>query len=96
MKTKTFLFTALCICMMALATGCGSKGNVLKGTIDEIKDFMFVVTAEDGNFYAMSFEEKPEGLEDVKEGDRVEVRYTGELSVVDPFTGEVLSVKKIE
>ena len=38
----------------------------LTGTIDEIKDFMFVVT----------------------------VKYTGTISEVDPFEGEVLSVEK--
>ena len=38
----------------------------------------------------------PEGLEDREVGDRVTVTYTGELSVVDPFTGTVLSVEKAD
>ncbi len=64
------------------------------GTLDEIKDFMFVVTDDDGISYAFTFEEKPEGLEQAASGDRVTVKYTGTISEVDPFEGEVLSVEK--
>lgn len=66
----------------------------LQGTLDEIKDFMFVITDKDQISYAFSFEEKPEGLEQVAVGDQVIVRYTGTISEVDPFEGEVLSVEK--
>ena len=66
----------------------------LKGTISEIKDFMFVVTDETGNAYCFNFEEKPEGLDAVADGDQVTVSYTGKLDLIDAFTGEVLSVKK--
>ena len=66
----------------------------LTGTIDEIKDFMFVVTDEAGTAYEFDFETKPEGLDDVAEGDQVVVTYTGEVSEVDAFTGMVLSVEK--
>ena len=66
----------------------------LTGTIDEIKDFMFVVTGEDGTCYEFTFdEEKPEGLDSVNVGDKVTVTYTGTVSEVDPFEGEVLSVE---
>ena len=64
------------------------------GTIDEIKDFMFVVTDENDTPYSFTFEEKPEGLENVSNGDTVTVRYTGTISEVDPFEGEVISVEK--
>ena len=48
----------------------------LTGTIDEIKDFMFVVTDENDTPYSFTFEEKPEGLENVSNGDTVTVKYT--------------------
>lgn len=66
----------------------------LTGTIDEIKDFMFVVTDENDTPYSFTFEEQPEGLENVSNGDAVTVKYTGTISEVDPFEGEVLSVEK--
>ena len=66
----------------------------LTGTIDEIKDFMFVITDENDTPYSFTFEEKPEGLENVSNGDTVTVKYTGTISEVDPFEGEVLSVEK--
>ena len=48
--------------------------------------------------YAFSFEQdqKPAGLSDVKDGDKVTVTYTGTVSEVDAFSGTVLSVKKAE
>lgn len=71
--------------------------HTLTGTIQEIKDFMFVVVDPEDHAYALSFEgEKPEGLEDVKEGDEVVVTYTGELSEVDHFYGQILSVEKVK
>lgn len=68
--------------------------KTLSGTIDEIKDFMFIVTDESGASYEFSFETKPEGLDSVAAGDKVTVTYTGEISEVDPFNGTVLSVEK--
>ena len=73
-----------------------AEGKELTGTIDEIKDFMFVVTDKNGTSYGFTFEEKPEGLENVSEGDTVIVKYTGTISEVDPFEGEVISVEKTE
>ena len=71
-----------------------AEGKELTGTIDEIKDFMFVVTEKNGTSYGFTFEEKPEGLENVSNGDTVTVKYTGTVSEVDPFEGEVISVEK--
>jgi uncharacterized protein YegJ (DUF2314 family) len=71
-----------------------AEGKELTGTIDEIKDFMFVVTDKNGTSYGFTFEEKPEGLENVSNGDTVTVKYTGAVSEVDPFEGEVISVEK--
>lgn len=71
-----------------------AQENEVTGTIDDIKDFMFVVTDENDTPYSFTFEEKPEGLESVNNGDTVTVKYTGTISEVDPFEGEVLSVEK--
>ncbi len=82
------------------AAESGETGNTeenaseVAGTLDEIKDFMFVVSDDAGASYAFSFEEKPEGLEQVAVGDKVIVKYTGTISEVDPFTGKVLSIEK--
>ena len=73
-----------------------AEGKEVTGPIDEIKDFMFVVTDENDTPYSFTFEEKPEGLENVSNGDTVTVRYTGTISEVDPFEGEVISVEKAQ
>lgn len=78
----------------------GEPGNTeedaseVTGTLDEIKDFMFVVTDDAGMSYAFSFEERPKDLDQVAVGDRVTVKYTGTISEVDAFTGEILSIEK--
>ena len=57
-----------------------SKGSQeekeLTGTIDDIKDFMFVVTDDKDTPYSFTFDEKPDGLESVASGDKVTVKYT--------------------
>lgn len=74
-----------------------SEESTVTGTIDMIKDFKFDITDSEGRAYAFFFDgEKPEGLEEVKEGDLVTVTYTGELSEIDAFEGEILSVEKAE
>lgn len=74
-----------------------AKQSTMTGTISDIKDFMFTITA-DGTDSEFSFEQdqKPDGLSDVKDGDKVTVTYTGTVSEVDAFSGTVLSVKKAE
>ena len=73
-----------------------SAESKLSGTLDEKKDFMFVVTDEKGASYEFTFDAsaKPEGLDDVSEGDSVTVTYTGTVSEADPFDGTVISVEK--
>lgn len=68
----------------------------LTGTIDDIKDFMFVVTDDKDTPYSFTFDEKPDGLENVVSGDKVTVKYTGTISEVDPFEGKIISVEKAE
>ena len=102
-EMKRVLGCLLAVLMLLACAGCGGKQSgdepsvekkTLTGTLDEMKDFMFVVTDDQGDSYALTFEGgAPEGLEDREVGDRVTVTYTGELSVVDPFTGTVLSVE---
>lgn len=78
----------------------GDKGSQeekeLTGTIDDIKDFMFVVTDDKDTPYSFNFDEKPDGLESVASGDKVTVKYTGTVSEVDPFDGKIISVEKAE
>ena len=98
------IFACLLAAVLLLAcAGCGGKKTetaeekTLTGTLDEVKDFMFVVTDDNGDSYALAFEGgAPEGLAEQEPGSRVTVTYTGELSVVDSFTGQVLSVKAAE
>ena len=73
-----------------------AKQSTLTGTISDIKDFMFTITA-DGTDYEFSFEQdqKPDGLSDVKDGDKVTVTYTGTVSEVDAFSGTVYQLKGI-
>ena len=71
------------------------KESTISGTISDIKDFMFVITDENGVDYALDFEgEKPEGLSNVKDGDKVSVIYTGTLEQTEAFTGNIISVTK--
>ena len=71
------------------------KESTMTGTISDIKDFMFTITS-DGNDYAFTFDndKKPEGLAEVKDGDKVTVTYTGTVNEVDAFDGTILSVTK--
>lgn len=57
---------------------------------------MFIIESEDGEAYSIGFEEAPEGYDELNEGDKVVMEYTGELSVVDAFTGEIISLKRAE
>lgn len=108
MKKKLITILMGLMLSAGLIGGCGQTNNSsesvkqeetaeekeVTGTIDEIKDFMFVVTDKNGTSYGFTFEEKPEGLENVSNGDTVTVKYTGTVSEVDPFEGEVISVEK--
>lgn len=78
------------------ASDSASAESKLSGTLDEKKDFMFVVTDEKGAAYEFTFDAsaKPEGLDDVAEGDSVTVTYKGTVSEADPFDGTVISVEK--
>ena len=110
MKKKLFVLLTV-VCILALATACGSQtsgtdtdsnagtqSGALTGKLDEKKDFMFVVTDDQGASYQFSIDSsaKPEGYDDVAVGDSVTVTYTGALSEVDPFEGTIASVEKVK
>lgn len=91
-KITAILLAALMV--MGTLTGCGKKGLTVSGTVDEIKDFMFVIETPEGAFY--SFPISSDGqidLSDITVGDEIVVEYEGTLSEIDSFTGEVLSVE---
>ena len=67
--------------------------KTVSGTLEEKKDMLFIITTDDGEAYSIGFETAPEGYDQLKAGDSVVMEYTGELSVVDAFTGEVISLK---
>ena len=74
------------------------KTSTVTGKIQEIKDFMFVVVSDDGIPHAFSYDsdKRPDGLDQVKSGDRVTVTYTGILSEIESFTGEIISIEKVK
>ena len=77
------------------ASADASAEETLTGTISDIKDMSFVVTDDKGTPSMFAFEgDKPTGLDQVKDGDKVTVTYTGKLSEVDAFTGTIKSVEK--
>lgn len=68
--------------------------KTFSGILEEKKDFMFIITGEQNEAYAISFEEAPENYDQLNAGDKVILEYTGELSEIDSFTGEIISLKK--
>lgn len=101
MKKKIFVVLALMIVSAMTLAGCSGKSkdvpenaSTITGVMDEIKDFMFTIEDENGTAYVMGFDEKPEGLDQIKAGDKVVVTYTGTLNEIDAFTGEILSIEK--
>ena len=74
------------------------KTSTVTGKIQEMKDFMFVVVSDDGTPHAFSYDsdKRPDGLDQIKSGDRVTVTYTGILSEIESFTGEIISIEKVK
>lgn len=77
-------------------SGEEEKEKTMTGTLDEVKDFMFVLKEGEDTYYAFAFDEKPEGLDSLKAGDKVTVTYIGEVTEIDAFTGKIISVEKAE
>lgn len=98
MKKFFALLTAMTLLFAAGCSTGGDKNNgdasTFTGTLEQVKDFMFIVTDDQGHSYSFAADDDtPKLLENVKEGDKVVVSYKGELSEVDAFQGEVVSVE---
>lgn len=95
MKKKILLLVML-LSMMSIFAGCGKKGNekIVSGVFMDKKDFMFTVQDAGGVYWGFNFDEKPDNYEEFENGDQVKVIYTGNLSEVDPFDGEIISIEK--
>ena len=100
MQRKLVLLMIVLVMTMSAITGCGSdKGEEQKsmvGTFMEKKDFMFTLLDSEGTYYGFSFDTKPKNYNDLNDGDRVKVTYTGTVSEVDPFKGEIISIEKLQ
>ena len=99
MKKKLMVLMMVGVLAMSVLAGCGSKGEEQKtvtGTFMDKKDFMFTVLDERGHYYGFNFDVKPADYPNVENGDIVTVTYTGTISEVDPFDGEIISIEKIK
>ena len=99
MKKKLMVFFMLLVLSVSVFAGCGSKSeeaNTVTGTFMEKKDFMFTVQDERGQYLGFNFDVKPENYGNFENGDIVKVTYTGIITEVDPFEGEILSIEKIK
>ena len=101
---KTLMLLACTALLAASLTACGSK-PAEKTDTDTGSSSSDSATAESklsgtpdekGAAYEFTFDAsaKPEGLDDVAEGDSVTVTYKGTVSEADPFDGTVISVEK--
>ena len=99
MKKKLTVLIMLAVLTMSVLAGCGSKGEEEKtvtGTFMEKKDFMFTIQDERGHYFGFNFDVKPDNYADFDNGDIVTVTYTGTITEVDPFDGEILSIEKVK
>ena len=99
MKKKLMVIFMMLVLAVSMLAGCGSRGeekNTMTGTLMEKKDFMFTVQDERGHYLGFNFDMKPENYEDFENGDIVKVTYTGTITEVDPFEGEILMIEKIK
>lgn len=99
MKKKCMILMMVFVLVMGVVAGCGSKGKdaqTVTGTFMDKKDFMFTIQDERGHYWGFNFEVKPDNYADFENGDIVTVTYTGTVTEVDPFDGEIISIEKIK
>lgn len=100
MKKKMMLLMMVLVLAASVFVGCSSKKseeqNTVAGTFMEKKDFMFTLLDSEGTYYGFNFDVKPEGYDNLNNGDAVKVTYTGTVTEVDPFEGEIISIEKIK
>ena len=73
--------------------GTTGETKTVSCKLEDKKDILFILTSDSGESYAIGFETAPQGYDQLKVGDTVVMEYTGELSEVDAFTGEIISLK---
>ena len=108
MKKKLFVLLTV-VCILALATACGSQTSGTDtdsnaGTQSGAQQEESTLTGkldEKKDFMfvvtdSIDSSAKPKGYDDVAVGDSVTVTYTGALSEVDPFEGTIVSVEKVK
>lgn len=100
MKKKLMLLMMMLVLTASILVGCGAKESeeqkTVAGTFLEKKDFMFTLLDSEGTYYGFNFDVKPEGYDNFNNGDAVKVTYTGTVTEVDPFDGEIISIEKIK
>lgn len=107
MKLKKILCITALASVLTIISACGKSADIendvqtessaFTGTVEEKKDFMLIVADNQNNAYPFTFDDEDDlDLDDIQVGDEVKVTYTGEVSMVDPFTGKVISVEKIK
>lgn len=100
MKKKIMLVFMVLILVIGSVAGCGAKESeetkAVVGTFLEKKDFMFTVLDSEGKYYGFNFDVKPENYDKLQEGTVVKVTYTGTITEVDPFDGEIISIEKLQ
>ncbi len=104
---KKLLLTLALIGIFSGVTACGNRNssrnsaetsdsnNTISGEVDEIKDYMFVLETGSDRSYAFPIENGYLELRGIREDDWVTITYSGELSEVRAFDGELISVEKI-
>ncbi len=100
MKKTWIVFMMVLVLALSTVAGCGAKESqettAVVGIFMEKKDFMFTVQDAQGKYYGFNFDVKPKNYDDFNDGDAVKVTYTGTISEVDPFDGEIISIEKLK
>lgn len=100
MKKKMMLLLMILVMTCCTLAACGSNGNGEEKTVSGIfmdkKDFMFTVKDQTGTYLGFNFDETPENYDDFDDGDIVTVTYTGVITEVDPFEGEIIKIEKVK
>lgn len=104
---KKLLLSIVLVGVLGGMTACGNRNSTgdinenpdgnstISGEVDEIKDYMFVLETGSDRSYAFPIENGYLELRGIREDDWVTITYSGELSEVRAFDGELISVEKI-
>ncbi len=104
---KKVVLLMVLIGLLGGMTACGNRNstgdinenpdgnNTISGEIDEIRDYMFVLEVGDDRSYAFPIENGYLEMRGIHEDDWVTVTYSGTLSDVRAFDGELISVEKV-